>query len=78
MVKHGNSEGPDRPVDNPQYSEFVEINPRQGITRRDLMSADLNDEGSNYEGWNGITDIWPSEYGELTDETQLPKPNLKK
>ena len=68
MKTHGNTDGPDRPVDNPQYAEYIEINPKPGLSGDDLMSADLNDEQSDYEGWNGIDDIPPSEYGDLLDK----------
>ena len=68
MEKHGNTEGADRAVDNPEYKEYVEINPKQGLTGRDMMSADLNDEESNYEGWNGVDDIPQSEYGDLLEQ----------
>lgn len=67
MAKYGNTDGPDRPTDDPQLSEYAEVNEKEGLTGDDFMSSDLNGPESDYEGWNGIDDIPQSEYGDLLD-----------
>lgn len=67
MGKRGNTDGPDRPTDNPEYAGYSEINPKEGLTGDDFMSSDLNGPESDYEGWNGVDDIPQSGYGDLLD-----------
>ena len=64
---HGNTEGPDRPADNREYSEYEEVNQKTGLTGDDLMSADINGPDSDYEGWNGVDDVPQEEYKDLLD-----------
>lgn len=66
--QRGNTEGPDRPVDNTDYSGYAEVNPKQGLTGDDLMSAEIDGPESDYKGWNGVDDIPPSEYGDLLEK----------
>lgn len=66
--ERGNTEGPDRPADDPQYAAYEEVNPKTGLTGEDFMSADINGPQSDYEGWNGVENIPQSEYKELLDD----------
>lgn len=67
MKTFGNTDGPDRPTDDPQFAEYAEVNEKEGLTGDDLMSADINGSDSDLEGWNGVDDIPPSEYSDLLD-----------